>query len=429
MNGRKLRKISLYISIFFLVLTILSSYKSKDEIGIGTDDLATYDFENNEGGLELIEDSAYVFEKEYSFNEDIKEEDSMALAVNELETKAKESQEEEKPKKEDNVKSNEKNKAKKIAEEKKKAEKLAQNKERLKKEKLEKEKELKAAKKKEENKLKMTTYVVKRGDTIYTVSKKTGVKSDVILENNPKISKKSLKVGTKLNIPSKNGIYYVVKRGETLSSIAEKYDVSVKDIMKINELKKKRIKTGTKIFIENPDVKFAKKSEIIKIEKETLKLAKKSSKFKNAAKMAKAEREEIREEISESGGGSFKWPCAWKGVSSPYGSRLHPVMRRYVFHEGVDLNGRTGDSVYAAKSGTVIYAGWKTGYGKLIMIEHSDGYTTRYGHLSQISVSKGDRVERGSYIGAIGSTGRSTGPHLHFEIRKNGNTVDPMRYR
>ena len=85
MNGRKLRKISLYISIFFLVLTILSSYKSKDELGIGTEDLATYDFENNEGGLELIEDSAYVFEKEYSFDEDIKEEDSMALAVNELE--------------------------------------------------------------------------------------------------------------------------------------------------------------------------------------------------------------------------------------------------------------------------------------------------------------------------------------------------------
>ena len=128
MNGRKIRKISLYISIFFLVLTILSSYKSKDELGIGTEDLATYDFENNEGGLELIEDSAYVFEKEYSFDEDIKEEDSMALAVNELETKAKEKdvKEEDETDKEEKVRSNDKEK------EKKKAEKLAENKEKLK---------------------------------------------------------------------------------------------------------------------------------------------------------------------------------------------------------------------------------------------------------------------------------------------------------
>ena len=143
----------------------------------------------------------------------------MALAVNELETKAKEKavKEEDETDKEDKISSNDKEKAKKKAEEKKKAEKLAEKKEKLKQEKLEKEKELKAAKKKEENKLKMTTYVVKRGDTIYTVSKKTGVKSDIILENNPKISKKSLKVGTKLNVPSKNGIYYVVKSGENLT--------------------------------------------------------------------------------------------------------------------------------------------------------------------------------------------------------------------
>lgn len=238
-----------------------------------------------------------------------------------------------------------------------------------------------------------------------------------------------MKIGTKLKIPPKNCIYYVVKKGENLTVVAEKYNVKVKEIMKINELKNKKVKAGTKLLIENPDINFAKKTEIKKIEKETLKLAKKSSRFKNAAKLAKAEREEIKDEISESSGGSFKWPCAWKGVSSPYGSRLHPVLRRYIFHEGVDLKGKTGDPVYAAKSGVVTYSGWMSGYGKLIIIDHGDGYSTRYAHLSSISASKGENVEKGNYIGAVGSTGRSTGPHLHFEIRKNGKTVDPMRYR
>ena len=84
MTGRKMRKISLYVTIFFLVLTILSSYKSKDETAIGTEDLTTYDFINNEGGLELIEDSAYVFEREYNLSGDTSEEDSMELAVNDI---------------------------------------------------------------------------------------------------------------------------------------------------------------------------------------------------------------------------------------------------------------------------------------------------------------------------------------------------------
>ena len=420
MTARKIRKISLYVTIFFLVLTVLSLYKSKDEIGNGTEDLATYDFTNNEGGLELIEDSAYVFEKEYNLDKSVEEEDSMALALNEIENEAKAK---------DALKKVEEKKKAATAKNKKeginKETKVAKNSEKEDKTKEEKS----SVKKKENSKVKMTTYVVKKKDTIYTVSKKTGVKVELIIENNPDINKKKLKVGDKLKIPSKNGMYYTVRKGETLSNIAEKYNVRVKDIVKVNELQSKKVKTGTKIFIENPDMSFAKKTEIKKIEKETLKLSKKSIKFKNAAKMAKAEREEIQEEIAESGGGSFKWPCSWKGVSSPYGSRLHPVLRRYIFHEGVDLKGRTGDPVYAAKSGVVTYSGWMSGYGKLIIIDHGNGYSTRYAHLSSISASKGESVERGSYIGAIGSTGRTTGPHLHFEIRKNGSTVDPMKYR
>ena len=94
----------------------------------------------------------------------------------------------------------------------------------------------------------------------------------------------------------------------------------------------------------------------------------------------------------------------------------------------MDIGGTTGDPIKASDGGTVTYAGWNGGYGKFIKIKHDNGYETYYGHLSAINVSVGQKVAQGQTIGKLGNTGRSTGPHLHFEIRKNGVPCDPLKY-
>ncbi|MBI5630916.1 MAG: M23 family metallopeptidase [Elusimicrobia bacterium] len=117
----------------------------------------------------------------------------------------------------------------------------------------------------------------------------------------------------------------------------------------------------------------------------------------------------------------------WGRISSRFGTRYHPVLKRLRFHDGLDIARPWGTPVYPSRSGKVVEAGWHEGYGMLIEIRHSDGATTRYGHLSKICVKPGDAVQRGrTLIGRVGSTGLSTGPHLHFEVRdRNGKPVNP----
>lgn len=116
------------------------------------------------------------------------------------------------------------------------------------------------------------------------------------------------------------------------------------------------------------------------------------------------------------------WPTTATRISSNYGKRGKS------FHSGLDIDGVTGDPVYAALSGQVVFAGWSNGYGKCINIQHADGTITRYAHLNQIDVKQGEIVGRGQVIGQVGSTGRSSGDHLHFEVRKGKYTYNPKDY-
>ncbi|OWZ83717.1 murein hydrolase activator EnvC family protein [Natranaerobius trueperi] len=158
----------------------------------------------------------------------------------------------------------------------------------------------------------------------------------------------------------------------------------------------------------------------------------------------------IIQDLQQDGDGittSLQWPVDGFGsgwITSGYGNRIHPITGRKTFHSGVDIGiprsrwpgsgNYTGSpvNILAADSGTVIFAGIQgslsSGYGRLVIIDHGDGYTTWYAHARSINVSEGQQVQRGQPIAIVGSTGSSTGPHLHFEVRKNGNTQNPMGY-
>ena len=115
-------------------------------------------------------------------------------------------------------------------------------------------------------------------------------------------------------------------------------------------------------------------------------------------------------------------------MTSGFGWRRHPTKGTGRMHEGTDFASNAGTPIFATADGVVVYAGWSNGYGNVIKIQHALGFETRFGHLSKLNVTKGQRVSRGDRIGDMGSTGRSTGPHLHYEIRIGGKPVNPMTY-
>ncbi|MGF6375802.1 murein DD-endopeptidase MepM/ murein hydrolase activator NlpD [Clostridiales Family XIII bacterium PM5-7] len=127
-------------------------------------------------------------------------------------------------------------------------------------------------------------------------------------------------------------------------------------------------------------------------------------------------------------GGQFMWPTTSTYITSEFGFRIHPVTGIYTGHTGIDIGAGYGEPVYAAASGRVIIASTYGGYGYAVVIDHGSGISTLYGHNSSLNVSVGQNVKRGQVIARVGSTGISTGPHLHFEVRINGSYVDPMSY-
>jgi len=123
----------------------------------------------------------------------------------------------------------------------------------------------------------------------------------------------------------------------------------------------------------------------------------------------------------------FGWPANGK-VTSPFGRRLHPITRKYHNHTGIDIAVKTGTFVKASEDGVVLSAGWLGGYGKCVILDHGQGYSTLYAHNSVLLAVPGTKVKKGQVIAYSGNTGLSTGPHVHFEVRLNGAPVDPMRY-
>ena len=127
------------------------------------------------------------------------------------------------------------------------------------------------------------------------------------------------------------------------------------------------------------------------------------------------------------GTGQLGWPVSGE-ITSPYGYRVHPIWGTTIYHSGIDIGIDEGTPVHAADGGVVVWSGWMGGYGYAVVIDHGNGLSTLYGHNSELAVDEGQSVAKGQVISYAGSTGNSTGPHVHFEVRANGDPVDPMGY-
>ena len=144
--------------------------------------------------------------------------------------------------------------------------------------------------------------------------------------------------------------------------------------------------------------------------------------------------EDISPELELGGSFVFDWPLLQPLITSGFGKRSDPVRRKkkkkkkITLHAGLDLGGKTGDLIMATGPGKVIYAGWSSGYGNYVLIQHADGFRSHYGHMSELLVYRGQMVRQGAPIGLLGTTGYSTGPHLHFGITKDGSWVNPSKY-
>ncbi len=123
----------------------------------------------------------------------------------------------------------------------------------------------------------------------------------------------------------------------------------------------------------------------------------------------------------------FSWPLTGS-ISSTFGWRVHPITNNTRYHEGIDIAAPSGTTVRAAGAGTVTHASWMGGYGRLVIISHGNGLETRYGHLSSYVVKSGQKVKSGEVVGYVGQSGDATGPHCHFEVRKNGQVRNPRDY-
>ena len=282
------------------------------------------------------------------------------------------------------------------------------------------------------------TYKVKKKDTIPAIAKKYGVKQDTILMNNKSALNNKMKVGDTITFPSIDGLYYKLEKNDTLAKIAKKYGISVVDIVDYNNINPKKLKAGTTIFLKGVTLQKYKDVEGRLIAAQQAKEDKKKNKNKDTPekppKEAKGAPPPPPPQDDDDGGkaaaysgAGFAYPVRYAGVSSPFGNRYHPVLRRYILHTGVDLVAKYVP-LRAAKAGVVTFAGNMSGYGKIIIIRHDNGYETRYAHLSVISTNVGEHVNQGDLIGKTGNSGRTTGAHLHFEIRQNGVPKNPMKY-
>ena len=259
-------------------------------------------------------------------------------------------------------------------------------------------------KKKQAAPFKITDYTIKPGDTLWSVANTFNLDVNSLFGCNKLSDASVLKVGATVRVPNQDGILITVKSGQTVEKLAKEYGIFPEAILSANMMSSgAALVVGKEIFL--PEAKA-----ITFIESG----GKKGAVTQNVKQMVTAKQ-------------GFGWPVVGK-ISSPFGWRKDPVRGGRDFHTGLDIKAPKGRPIVASAAGRVVHSGWMGGYGKTIVISHPNGMTTLYAHCSQLIAKTGTNVKRGQRVALVGSTGRSTGNHVHFEVRRNGTPMNPLKF-
>jgi murein DD-endopeptidase MepM/ murein hydrolase activator NlpD len=232
-------------------------------------------------------------------------------------------------------------------------------------------------------------YTIKKGDTVSKIALDHSLSMDAIIASNNMVNARSLREGEIIRIPNMDGIPYTVASGDSYKKIADHFNVPLDAILDANDIQDDTIKAGASLFIPGA-----------KMRSEDLKMAM---------------------------GELFIYPIRGR-LTSPYGWRKDPFSGSRRYHRALDLAAPSGTPIKAAMAGKVTSVGYNDTFGNYIIISHAGGYKSMYAHLSSTAVKQGAGVNQGTKIGEVGSTGHSTGPHLHFAIYKNDIAVNPLDY-
>lgn len=256
---------------------------------------------------------------------------------------------------------------------------------------------LKVSSKTPKDKLIFIPHIVRKGETLSSIASRYGVDIGTLKGSNT-LRSHILKVGQQLKVPNQEGILYKVRRGQTLWDISRAFKLPIDKISHLNNIESSSdLRAGDEIFLPGSALLL------------------KQANFSTSSYNRYSQRE------------GFIKPVVGR-ISSPFGWRIHPIYHQRVFHCGVDIEAPYGRRVVAAENGRVTFSGWKGGYGRTVIIKHDQKYSTLYGHNSALLVNGGQYVKKGQTIARIGSTGISTGPHLHFEVRAYNQPQNPRKY-
>jgi murein DD-endopeptidase MepM/ murein hydrolase activator NlpD len=237
--------------------------------------------------------------------------------------------------------------------------------------------------------LKVTTYRTQPGDSLSRIAARFKLNIDTLVSWNGIRDARSMAVGTQLTVPNADGLKYTVRRGDTLQRIALSSGVPLNSLLDWNRLTSSVISVGQELFLPGARMSANDLNRIL--------------------------------------GSLFRFPIFGR-ISSFFGERQDPFTGVERPHNGIDIVSRPLSPVLAAAAGTVADVGFNNNFGNYVILKHPGFYQTLYGHLTRYLVSRGQAIRQGQEIGELGSTGYSTGPHLHFSIFRNGEAVDPLRF-
>jgi len=273
------------------------------------------------------------------------------------------------------------------------------------------------------NRSEITNYIVEQGDTISTIAKKFDVGVNTILWQNNLNAYSVIRPGDVLSILPVSGVVHTVASGETVKAIAGKYDIPESTIAEYNKLSASGFLTiGQKLIVpggrkDSYAQETPKAYSGIALLKDLV-TPRKENKQPSKIKVDASDDEDVPDDAKPTKGNKMAWPTSGYRITQYYSWR----------HFAIDVADKVGTPIYAADAGVVESAGWGRGYGNNIVINHGGGKKTRYAHLSKFYVKSGEQVDKSQTIAAMGNTGWSTGPHLHFEIFINGTKYNPLNY-